>query len=126
MSGEEWGDWIQHDGLEFPSGIVGKFICVEFVLACADEWGGGPGEIRVQELVVKPSDAENPMWYHSLFGMPHIYTSGPYKGGLFYAGKVVRYRIRKPRGLTILQEILTEVSESETVDAPNRIVSPVS
>lgn len=84
---EEWGPWIEHDGKGCP--------CV-----------GHCGQSEFND----PS--------HTVIG-PTVFTGHPeawdwgYESGDWY--KVTRYRIRKPRGLTILEGLLENLPEE--VDA---------
>lgn len=86
MSGEkeEWGPWIEHDGLSIPKGIaIGVYVDVFHHVY---RWGN----ILHEEGVIRDLSA----WTN----ICEIY--GP---------AVIRYRIRKPKGLTILTDILREV-----------------
>ena len=86
MSKEQWGPWIDHDGKGCP--CVGEYVNVIF-----DE--GSPKEI---EGSVKGLPAP---WNWHLPRLPKAW------------GKVIRYRIRKPKGLTMLECILAEVETKQ-------------
>lgn len=84
---EEWGPWIEHDGKSCP--CVGQCGKVEY---------------------------NDPL--HTVFG-PTVFTGRPEAWQWDYFAehwcKVIRYRIRKPRGLTILEGLLEHLPEK--VDA---------
>lgn len=92
---DEWGPWIEHDGKGCP--CVGKFVHVVF-----DRPGISPdGTITSEEFgIAGQHGGESWLW------LP-VYT------------RVIRYRIRKPRGLTILEELLQSLPapEREGADA---------
>ncbi len=91
---DEWGPWIEHDGKGCP--VVGQYV--QDVCRFRD------GHIWETEGVVSSQDAEG--WDWSL----------PSECGFFgELGRVIRYRIRKPRGLTILEDIAQGVREPEGV-----------
>lgn len=89
MSDEEFGPWIAHDGKGCP--CEGQVVKIELR-------GGmviGPyiaGSRGAKELAGNPS---HDGWVH----LPKSFD-------------VVRYRIKKPRGLTLLEEILKEVNDT--------------
>jgi len=98
---EEWGLWIEHDGrgCPVPRGTVGaallqKGVVVAFCAGFGSTTGGpySPPEISS--------------------GNAWDWSSVPdeYRGE-----RVIRYRIRKPRGVTILQRLLADLPEQ--VDA---------
>ncbi|KHQ50369.1 hypothetical protein [Mameliella alba] len=113
----EWGPWIEHDGCGFPLAYAGQYMQATFILACEDEWGGAAGDERHQEFVAGKDVVNNPMWDHAKFGHGYHYISGPFAGRNFFAGKVIRYRIRKPRGVTLLQQIARDAKCPQKVDA---------
>lgn len=82
---DEWGPWIQHDGVSVPV-IQGKFQY---------EGRGFPDENNAVFYLW--------LWYLAPIGMPG-------------KGRILRYRLRKPRGLTILQGILSDIP-AQQVDA---------
>ena len=93
---EEWGPWIEHDGRGCPL-PVGTYI--------KDEWEGPPGRFNSSEGPISYRELEAFDW--SNFGKKSLHG--------MRCGRVIRYRIRKPRGLVILEKLLTDLPE--TVDA---------
>jgi hypothetical protein len=90
---EEWGPWIEHDGKCCP---VKDGDYVE-VTKHVGRWGN----IETEEGVIR-SDTPRGSWLQV-----HL-TYGPC---------IQRYRIRKPRGLTILEGLLEDLPEREREDA---------
>lgn len=96
---EEWGPWIEHDGrgCPVPKGTLGEAELrdrrVVFFMAQCGTTNGGPGT---------KSQIAGSAWSWG--------SSGPD----YEECEVVRYRIRKPRGLTILENAMREI---ERVDA---------
>ncbi len=86
--GPEWGPWVEHDGKGCP--CVGEFI--DFHCAYRDK-----SEQRHMGRVSQWFAASG-VW-HS----PHLFV-------------FLRYRIRKPRGLTILEGLLENLPEKEGVE----------
>lgn len=82
MSDSEWGPWIEHDGRKFPYGEMVPVI-VEIQTEVPDE----------SKIVEGHSGDCMGAWLRVILGRPYI----------------LRYRIRKPKGLTILRDILREV-----------------
>lgn len=107
----EWGPWIDHDGQGCPNNLVGSIVRISIQLACADRWGGGEGHIRFQETRISPDDLNNPMWEWENFGKPYHYTSGPYAGENFYAGRILRYQIRQFSAMRDLKELAANPKE---------------
>ena len=98
---EEWGPWIEHDGKGCP--CVGEYAHLIFdrkiIRMCA------PGMIKVSDnAVMGIVDGDGPEWGEFSF-LPTC--------------KVLRYRIRRPRGLTILQDLIENLPAPvrETEDA---------
>jgi len=88
---EEWGPWIEHDGSGCP--------CV-----------GLPCEIEAYYTGKDPSPGSIALggasWSWRIYiGHPCCYDIG--------VNPIVRYRIRKPRGVTILEEIAQGVKQPE-------------
>ena len=75
---EEWGPWIEHDGTDCPIS-AGKYIMAQ----------GTSGKI-VQGTIVDPSNSYGWNW----------------SGRRLMMGYVIRYHIRKPEGLIILEQVL--------------------
>lgn len=84
MSDDLWGPWIEHDGNGCP--CVGQWVIAHGVYPS--------GSTRQQEGIVRDTWS----WNDENFGTPHP------RGGV--TGRIVRYRIRKPRGLTILKKLI--------------------
>jgi hypothetical protein len=83
---EEWGPWIEHDGRGKPSQVYGK--PVRLVEASG----------AVLDVVSSPNPPQ-------AFGVNCWDWDDCDAKGEYYA-KIIRYRIRKPRGLTILEVLL--------------------
>jgi hypothetical protein len=98
---EEWGPWIEHDGLGFPE----RLICVTVEVEAVDCFGEDQGQIGM---------AKNPR-AEALCAWDWSYYRKFNSTGDYNFSKVIRYRIRKPRGLTILEGILENLPEK--VDA---------
>ena len=98
MTEEEWGPWIEHDGGGCPvqKGTHGEAKLrdgrVVFFVALCGSVNGGPG--------TKPST----------YGSAWVWGSS---GPNYEQNEVIRYRIRRPRGLTILQRIAEQPKERE-------------
>jgi hypothetical protein len=92
---DEWGPWIEHDGKGCP---------------CVGQW--------VQAIVATPQAArfevshgrfDGPIWEGRATGIDG--WNGPTEGF-----EIIRYRIRKPRGLTILEGLLENLPEMEDAE----------
>ena len=90
--GDEWGPWIEHDG----NGCPVPFGTIAEVTERANEDGDGwkSGDERTGVILVSSQKIEP--WY---LGQA--------------VADIIRYRIRKPRGLTILEEIAQGIREPE-------------
>ena len=85
---EEWGPWVDHDGRGIPPGIVeGLYICVDLKFQASGRMTRCEG--RVTRAAIAP------VWW--VWGASE--------------GDVIRYRIRKPRGLTVLEGLLENLPE---------------
>jgi hypothetical protein len=85
---DEWGPWIEHDGGENPVG------------------GGFFTQIETRSGYCRaPAGDLSEKW---------VWPWG-WNGYAIHGGDILRYRIRKPRGLTILESLLADLPE--TVDA---------
>lgn len=89
MTDDLWGPWIEHDGKGCPV-PVGTRVFVR--LREGHEYASIAG-CSSNELVVKPHGCENKK------GLSRWIAIGS-------PVDIVRYRIRKPRGMTVLQEIV--------------------
>lgn len=90
---EEWGPVIEHDGV-FPEHLVGAWMWVE----CAN---GKSSEGRLETTF----DCKN-CW--------HAFDWSSLDTPQIWLWRVIRYRVRKPRGLTMLEEIARGVRPSTT------------
>lgn len=99
MTQEEWGPWIEHDGMGMPDQVRGMYIAI---IGKTLE-----GEERTSEGLVP---LEVPC--HARI----CWQGGGWFSEVHYAIPIIRYRIRKPRGLTILQRI-AEQPQKERVEA---------
>ena len=95
MSDDVWGPWVDHDGMGCP--CEGQYVQVE----CAD------GELT--EGVAGSKCRSEGVNVHRGFLSAWYWPNGTAEGK-----RIVRYRIRKPRGLAILQELI------ENLPAPVR------
>ena len=94
--GDEWGPWIEHDGKKCP---VPSGTYVRLIVGIAEdgtspagtgEWAAGWRAINDFEAEGVVTDSDGWIWGH-----PDCFP-------------VIRYRIRKPRGLTILEAIVAD------------------
>ena len=90
---EEWGPWTEHDGKGCP--CVGEYAEVDWLCRVRG---------LVRGTILAPVEGT----------LGWIYAK-PVPG---VEGIVIRYRIRKPRGMAILESILTELPmPTQRVDA---------
>jgi len=89
---EEWGPWIEHDGGPVPH-LSGAWVHAK----CETHQG------EIVEREGRISDGFGQSWVWENFG-----KIGRHNGKLVVWTKVVEFRIRKPKGLTILEGILAE------------------
>lgn len=88
----EWGPWIEHDGKGCP--CVGQYVHVVFARDTTWHIGNGSGiYINKREWV----GITNPRNGHGSWDWRT------------FCNPVIRYRTRKPRGLTILEELLSDL-----------------
>ena len=90
--GEEWGPWIEHDGKGCP--CVGEYG--QFTLG-----GGYSGPVGLRDDLGRVMVTTNTYEGFATDGAAWHWVESKYP--------VIRYRIRKPKGLTILTDILREV-----------------
>lgn len=88
---EEWGPWIEHDGSSQPL-APGTYIMIELESDTTPEMAEARGWRYVNERTLD-----------GILGSD--YDIGWYPESI----RCIRYRIRKPKGLTILTDILREV-----------------
>lgn len=82
----EWGDWVEHDGRAQPV-PSGTYVQVEFDMDIPENHGTSWKVVNirtVEGVVISPYNFSDRDEY----------------------AKVIRYRIRKPRGMTILEQIV--------------------
>ena len=101
---DEWGPWIEHDGEHVPD-LGAAFI---------DAWVWGVWE-KAQRRA--PDGPPFRVQFRADEMHPDNWIIGPNDCCL-----VVRYRIRKPRGLTILEAIAENPREEEPADCMDRCV----
>ncbi len=89
-AGDQWGPWIDHDGKGCPV-PVGTVIEAE----CHNgKWGNIESDVFHLRAGSGLRSVENPIWHE-------VHPEhGP---------AVIRYRIRRPRGLQILDAVLTSL-----------------
>jgi len=86
---DEWGPWIDHDGASCP--CVGMTVRVV----------AANGRDEIGFVTIRAAQAYTSMWIWSSIP-PH-----------WWGHRVIRYRIRKPRGMAILEQAL----QAQEVDA---------
>lgn len=92
MSEQEWSEWFEHDGKGCP--VKGQYVRVRF-----KEYGVNENGVWAIECEgIATGNPEAWAWDHN---------SGEFN-------KVLRYRIRKPKGFTILEQIVQDVPEKVT------------
>ncbi len=99
MTQEEWGPWIEHDGRGVPPHLIGRWIEIECRNALGRPW------VSEGVLTLPLSKFTVMCW-----------SGGGWMTARDHCAPVIRYRIRKPRGLTILQRI-AEQPERERIEA---------
>lgn len=91
MDGAEWGPWIEHDGKGCP--------CVGVPCEVIFRWGSSElGDETPGSIPHKPG----PSWFWVLKHGAPICIDAKYP-------PIIRYRIRKPKGLAILERLLREL-----------------
>lgn len=95
---EEWGPWIEHDGNGYPQSVIGHYVEGE----CAENWDHSRIVWRGASIVTGRFAATSWHWGKNGFT------------------DVIRYRIRKPRGLSILEQIARDV------EAPAPVMTPTN
>jgi hypothetical protein len=85
---DEWGPWIEHDGTAPPGIAEGSWVNI-----VGFNFDGTPHEAEGQ---YKAAYERLPQWMWALVNDPAI-------------GRIIRYRIRKPRGLTILENLIADL-----------------
>lgn len=90
---DEWGPWIEHDGRTWPPAPIGTIV--HRVFNKAPLAGIAKGQIEHVDLLTAN---ERGSWI-----------------GCSESRQVIRYRIRKPRGMVICERLLADLPEQ--VDA---------
>ena len=85
----EWSDWHQHNAQGCPSWLIGEWIEVE---GHNRAWGNIE---RAQYQCTGKGD----LWFRR-----HV-DHGP---------NIIRFRVRKPRGLVVLEKVLADLPEKVT------------
>lgn len=107
MTDHEWGPWIEHDGRKCPESIVGKTCQVEFVRE-SDK------SMWIREYVISRLIASCASWEGlKFYGKGY---DGQWDGKEFPMEYVIRYRIRKPRALQQLKELVENLPDTEGVE----------
>lgn len=88
-----WGPWIEHDGAGCPPSIIGKWIDME---AQHGPIGPRAGQVERREGPADPTTVE---WDWRFFGMVW---------GKTIIARIIRYRVRKPSALTLLERIAAD------------------
>jgi hypothetical protein len=112
---EEWGPWIEHDGRGCPV-PAGTLVTLEYVEDAIFVTSAGPtgerGRFRIMRAEGRPGS-----W---TYGNPHSKeTWSPADSGSGrLATPIIRYRIRKPRALIQLIDMVENLTApTERVDA---------
>jgi len=93
MTEEEWGPWIDHDGKGYPECVIGR-VCQ------ATEVCRSRGVFTDVEFICLGQWPDGGSWNWNNY--PET-------------TKVIRYRIRKPKGMKILEQLLDNLPQE--VDA---------
>lgn len=96
MSDEQWGPWVNHNGLGCPEEVIGRMTQCE-----------GIRDKLVFLFRDCPAHRNWLGWFSATYGKPVPDGSGTWDS-------VIRYRVRKPRGMSRLEEIITEIDQRET------------
>ena len=104
---EEWTEWKLHDGKGCPTSLLGMFVEVEYISEDGETVTG------YRTAVITPLLASCASWYAAKYlGSGN---NGHWEGRSFRMEYARRYRIRKPRGLTMLEDIAKGVREPQEV-----------
>ena len=107
---DEWGPWIEHLGDGCPASLVGKTVECEYTNEDGTQITGYRVADPLNELLASCASWHANRYMNSGNDGRWEDWSGPME-------YVIRYRIRKPRGMEVLQEILTDLPQPEKVDA---------
>lgn len=94
---DEWGPWIEHDGSGQPNGLVGSYVSVVGIYGYSGAKAKAFEEVGHEKLVQSHS---SPAWDWSNFGL--LINGGR-------EGKILRYRVRKPRGMAVLDAVMADL-----------------
>lgn len=97
---EEWGPWIEHDGSGVPPDVPGKYLQIV------------SRSLRGEESV---SEGYMPLTYPPAAEL--CWRGGGYFSLVDYAMPIIAYRIRKPRALQQLIDLVETLPEPEAVPA---------
>lgn len=105
---DEWGPWIEHDGRGCPC----RGEVIEAIWFCGD-YESNVGEAGVVWLVPEGagSNPRESSWWWFVNGAGVVECIDP------KTAPIIRYRIRKPRGLTILEDLIADLPVRPEVDA---------
>lgn len=95
---EEWGPWIEHDGLSCPV----------------------PDGVWCHRLFDRPCDGTDVTAHGATDDISPVLNEWEYKSWIWVEGatRITHYRIRKPKGLTMLERVARDVTAPiEQVDA---------
>jgi len=92
---DEWGPWIEHDGAHIPT----EFAVGDVVQVISENNETGSLDLSPPKVVL-PGDFARHNWF---WGESTHDT--------------LRYRIRKPRGMVVLEALLQELPVKEGADA---------
>lgn len=93
----DFGPWIDHDGTGCPVPF-GTIVRILY------EDAAGARDVYLHKA------SDHPAWHHGNFQ-----KAVRYRGDIGLCGRILRYQVRKPRGLKILHELLEHLPEQ--VDA---------
>ena len=108
----EWGPWQKHDGRGLPVPVGTRVRAErrcgetsEFIAGCFTnrEYVGPHGRDEMNGVKI----AGRCQWNSWIWSKS--------KPDRFVCFEIIRYRIRKPKGLTILEERLSEITDTEEV-----------
>jgi len=105
MSDEEWGPWIEHDGsgCPVPVGTIVKLELEGFVKN--GRWNFQEGtkvlHTSIDKAIVIRAAANNHSWNWDNYGKLTTRNTR--------VSKVLRYQVKKPKGLVILEKLLQEL-----------------
>ena len=88
MMENDWGPWIEHDGKGCP--CVGRYVQREYAQPTTNFWGR-------KDTICEGRFA----WGIAENGHSWMWAPG--------WNPIIRYRVRKPRGMTILEQLLQDL-----------------